>query len=184
MRDKGDITEPEFETLIALAKKEIDRHMRVTNVEKVDLFDKYDRAMRYPGHCCAVCGVRDATADYDRIYVDLGNPDLAGYDGQGATRQARVRGDAGVGGGPPVAAVDADTGDGGGADAPPTPPVPFVAVRVQTLPDWLRAEVSISHLSQPRIARLFYNVIVVGPIVFICLCNWCRNGFVGRVAQL
>jgi hypothetical protein len=49
---------------------------------------------------------------------------------------------------------------------------------------WLRAEVSISHLSQPCIARLFYNVIVVGPIVFICLCNWCRNGFVGRVAQL
>jgi hypothetical protein len=116
MFDAGDITETEFETLIALAEKEIDQHMRVTNAEKVALFDKYDKAMRYPGHCCAACGVRDATADYDRIYVDLGNPDLAGYDGRGATRQALVRGGAGVGGGPPV------------------------AVRVQTLPDWLRVE--------------------------------------------
>ena len=56
--------------LVALAEGMIQQHMHVTDAEKVQLADRYDRAMRYPGHCCAVCGARDPGVRYDRVYFD------------------------------------------------------------------------------------------------------------------
>ena len=85
----GRLTQAELDVLDAQAEELIQRHMHVTDAEKLQLADDYDRAMRYPGHCCAVCGSRDATARYDRIYFDLDDPSLVPE--PGTTRRLKVK---------------------------------------------------------------------------------------------
>jgi hypothetical protein len=88
-RAADQLTEAESRKLVALAEGMIQRHMHVTDAEKVQLADRYDRAMRYPGHCCAVCGARDPGVRYDRVYFDPTDPSLKDkrYSVPGPTRE-------------------------------------------------------------------------------------------------
>eukprot|EP01047_Picozoa_sp_COSAG01_P016166 COSAG01_NODE_822_length_13306_cov_4.866132_7_plen_249_part_00 len=64
--------------LNAPARDAIEQHMHVHDDEKVQLAESYRDAQHYAGHCCAVCGVRDAASAYSCKMFTLAGPPCAG----------------------------------------------------------------------------------------------------------